>query len=50
MARLTSPSGATVSVEDGKTDALLARGFTVVEEPKKATAKKTVAKKSPDDE
>lgn len=47
MARLTSPTGATVSVDDGKVDELLRRGFTAEQEKKaakKAVTKKTAAK------
>ena len=41
--RLISPSGPTVSVDDAKVDGLLARGFTRVEEPKKATRRKSAS-------
>lgn len=39
--RLIAPSGPTVSVDDAKVDGLLARGFSRVEEPKKATRRKS---------
>jgi hypothetical protein len=45
MARLTSPTGAAVSVDDGKVDELLRRGFTA-EQEKRAPAKKAAAKKT----
>ena len=44
--RLKSPSGPTVSVDDAKVEGLLARGFSRIEEPKKAPAKKSTPSKS----
>lgn len=45
MARLTSPTGATVSVDDSKVDGLLGRGFTREgADAKKAPAKKAATK------
>lgn len=41
MARLTSPTGASVEVVDAKADELVRRGFT----PEKAPAKKAAATK-----
>ena len=47
MARLTHANGAEVEVADDRVDALLARGFTRSDGPKKAApAKKAAAKKS----
>ena len=43
MARLTSPTGSAVEVDDAKVDELLRRGFT---EEKKAPAKKSASSKS----
>ena len=42
--RLTSPSGATVSVDSSKVDELLRRGFS--QEESKTTAKKSSSSKS----
>jgi hypothetical protein len=44
MARLTSPSGASVEVDDSKVEGLLIRGFTA--EESKAPAKKSASSKS----
>jgi hypothetical protein len=44
MARLTAPSGATVSVADEKVDTLVRQGFVLVPE-KKAPAKPAASKK-----
>ena len=46
MARMTAPNGATVSVSDEKAERLADQGYTPVEEPKKAPAKKASARKS----
>lgn len=44
--KLTAPNGATVSVDSGRVDNLLRRGFTKPSEPAKSTAKKSSSSKS----
>lgn len=45
--KLTAPNGATVSVDSGRVENLLRRGFTKASEPK-ATAKKASSSKKSD--
>lgn len=43
MVRLTNPTGAIVSVSDEKAARLVTQGWTPVDEPKKAPAKKAAS-------
>jgi hypothetical protein len=47
--KLIAPNGAKVSVDSGRVENLLRRGFTKASEPKKAPAKKAASRKTASD-